>query len=586
MRRPRCPFPTVATVAVATLAALATAVAVAAPARRGSAPPPSRSAPPTTFVESVDVTVVNIDVYVTDNQGHPVTDLTREDFEVRVDGKKVEISNFSAVASPRGHAPGPSSTGQAGTSSGEMGAAAGPPGDPTAAAPEPAPDSATDPSPLQLAVLIDNFNTRPNNRKRVMGQLREFLETELADGDLVMVVSFDGSVNVHQAFTPDRGRVAHALDLVEALPSQGLLADADQRSGLDSARAVLDGTNPVDDGISCAALLEPAIEQYAQATTARVQRTLSALERLVGAMAGLEGRKALLYVSDGLQIRPAADLAYAVADFCSDSAVDLKLQSYDRTADFQRLNAAANAARVTFYPLLSAGTEIYASAEGRGFQDAMALMAGETGGVPLLNVTRVAPALEPVLSDAESHYSLGYTPKQAGTGEEHRIDVAVRRKGVRVRHRQSYLDKPAEERVADRLRSTLWLNGGENPLEVRIDSPGEPTPAEEKGTFRVPVRLGIPIRNLTLLPGDGVHAGRLTVYFTVEAGGTGQAPVRRVEVPFHIPDDRLEEARGQLFGYPLGLVLPAGEHRVGVAVRDEVGQTASYLAYSVKVKGP
>ncbi|RMH20012.1 MAG: hypothetical protein D6696_09145, partial [Acidobacteria bacterium] len=40
------------------------------------------------------------DVYVTDKSGRPVSGLSREDFELRVDGRPVEITNFLAVAAP------------------------------------------------------------------------------------------------------------------------------------------------------------------------------------------------------------------------------------------------------------------------------------------------------------------------------------------------------------------------------------------------------------------------------------------------------------------------------------------------------
>jgi len=49
---------------------------------------------PETFGETIDVRVVNVDVWVTDRDGNPVTGLTADDFEVREDGRPVELSNF------------------------------------------------------------------------------------------------------------------------------------------------------------------------------------------------------------------------------------------------------------------------------------------------------------------------------------------------------------------------------------------------------------------------------------------------------------------------------------------------------------
>jgi len=54
-----------------------------------------------TYVETVDVTVVNLDVYVTDKKGVPITGLTRDDFEIFENGRPVAISNFFAVEDRR-----------------------------------------------------------------------------------------------------------------------------------------------------------------------------------------------------------------------------------------------------------------------------------------------------------------------------------------------------------------------------------------------------------------------------------------------------------------------------------------------------
>ena len=51
-----------------------------------------------TFFESIDVNVVNVEVYVTDRDGKRIHGLTRDDFQVFEDGKPVEISNFYAVS--------------------------------------------------------------------------------------------------------------------------------------------------------------------------------------------------------------------------------------------------------------------------------------------------------------------------------------------------------------------------------------------------------------------------------------------------------------------------------------------------------
>ena len=61
-------------------------------------PPPS---PEGDFFESIDVNVVNVDVYVTDKKGNRIHGLKKEDFELYEDKKLVAITNFYAVEEGR-----------------------------------------------------------------------------------------------------------------------------------------------------------------------------------------------------------------------------------------------------------------------------------------------------------------------------------------------------------------------------------------------------------------------------------------------------------------------------------------------------
>src|SRR5580765_799562 len=61
--------------------------------------------PPPVFKESVEVRAMDLDVSVTDSQGRPVSDLTRGDFTIRVDGKPVPIDYFARVDEGSIHSP-------------------------------------------------------------------------------------------------------------------------------------------------------------------------------------------------------------------------------------------------------------------------------------------------------------------------------------------------------------------------------------------------------------------------------------------------------------------------------------------------
>src|SRR5918995_5759626 len=53
-----------------------------------------------TFTDEIEVSLVNLEVVVTDKKGKSVSGLRREDFQVLEDGKPVEITNFYAETGP------------------------------------------------------------------------------------------------------------------------------------------------------------------------------------------------------------------------------------------------------------------------------------------------------------------------------------------------------------------------------------------------------------------------------------------------------------------------------------------------------
>ena len=106
-------------------------------------------------------------------------------------------------------------------------------------------------------------------------------------------------------------------------------------------------------------------------------------------------------------------------------------------------------------------------------QDSLQLLADDTGGRSILDANDFLPDLARMREDLASFYSLGFTPAHTGDGREHRLEVRVKRPGLRLRYRQSYRDKPAIEKVVDRTLAALFYGIEDNPLEIAIEI-GEP----------------------------------------------------------------------------------------------------------------
>ena len=152
-----------------------------------------------TYVETVDVTVVNLDVYVTDKKGEPITGLSRDDFEIFENGRPVAISNFFAVEDrkPVGDAP------RAAAAEPEAPVVPGMPREEQFALP--------DDQKLSLVIYVDNFNIRPFNRNRVFRRLRDFLVEKVSTHDQVMLVTYDRSLHMRHDFTSDPTLIASQL---------------------------------------------------------------------------------------------------------------------------------------------------------------------------------------------------------------------------------------------------------------------------------------------------------------------------------------------------------------------------------------
>jgi hypothetical protein len=79
---------------------LATVLGLSAlgPPARPEAPSPQ---PAPRFSETIEVNVVDLDVYVEDKSGVPVTDLELDDFQVIENGKKVKLGNLVRYGAAR-----------------------------------------------------------------------------------------------------------------------------------------------------------------------------------------------------------------------------------------------------------------------------------------------------------------------------------------------------------------------------------------------------------------------------------------------------------------------------------------------------
>lgn len=589
---------------------------------------PPASAQEAAFDEVIDVEVVNVDVYVTDKKGRPVTGLGRGDFELRADGEEVEITNFYAVEDGRRLA-------------GEAPEVAGV----TATRSQAALEGGGE--PVYLVVYIDNLHLGQFTRNRALEDVRAFLRERVRHGDQVMLVTFDNGVKVRLPFTAERGRVESALDEIIAEPGFGHLRER-QREQVLADMMVLSDASRHNRALGapktrCPIQMGEMAKRYAEQVYGEVHASVTTLTEFVDTLAALPGRKALLHVSDGLPLQPGAEVFEFLYDYCDQRGQDmiydaeaaeglipeevalnkpfaaqntpqadsthlgtayqpqeagLDASRFQTGSLFDELTARANANRVTFFTLetygprsfsrTSAATDQVRTTSRRAdqvrqasLQDSLFTMAERTGGQAILDTIDFAPALERVAQDLDTYYSLGYRLPKSEVGRSVNVEVDVRRSGARVRYRKSLRSRSLAEDLAGRTQAALVHGLADNPLGVGIEI-GEVLPMDE-GVNLVPIRLHIPLGRIALVAGDHEQLGHLTLYLAARDREERLAPVRTTQVPIHIPEAEVATAREQLYTYEIKMLMRAGEHAVAVGVHDDYGAVGSFMTENVKV---
>ncbi len=549
--------------------------------------------PASVFIDRVDVNVVNVEVFVTDKGGRRVADLTVDDFEIFEDDRPVEISNFYAVA--------------------RQGVEAGFAEDRALVTdqPPPARPELPDDQQLSLLVYVDNFNLRPASRNRVLNQMNGFLEDRIDQGDRVMLVTYNGRVDVIAPFSQDRQLLLDGVRKVRKMSGSRQLKEAERREAIRTMNRAIDSIT--DEGAALSTALDTA-HAYIQGAQEDLEQSLRALRNTTRSLAGLPGRKAILYVSDGLAQNPGQDLYdHMVALFPRNSAfrgrkvdVPLEITDYYQPEFFQNLVADANAHQVTIYTLdaggsaaaggmlfsaetetlgaVGAGTADLDSLREANLKSRMIDVAERTGGVAIRSTLNFDGALARVGDDFDSFYSLGYRSPRGGDDNYHRIEVRVKRPGLTVRHRAGYVDKPEEQRVADRTLSSLLLEVEKNPMEIGIDF--GPTVKTGRNEFVLPIIIRIPVRDLALLPQGEMEQGQLRIFLAVRDEKGGISDLHEFPLPISFPADQLESVRGSAeIAYRTNLRLGKGTPKVAVGVWDELSGAESFVHKRVLVDG-
>jgi VWFA-related protein len=532
-----------------------------------------------TFHESVGVSLVQVPVYVTGRDGKPIRGLSASEFELDDEGARQQIIALDVVDLRRNRV--------------EPG---GPPTLPVAGR-------------RHFLFLFDLSFASPNETTRSRDAALQFVGKGLEPEDLAAVatVSSEQGVRLLLTFTSDRRQ------MVEAIRSVGLPSVTDaardplafafrtpgdpQRSRMYIAEQTESG-NQLDTFSTAriySMLAQKTADQYAEG---RVQRQLHGMGALARALDAVDGRKTIIYFSEGFDARLlVGNMARKSEDNEADNEAMLHGQFWQTDVDKRYANPALQGtlsatlaifrrSDCTIYPIDIAGLRTDGDAQfgeiGRRGEESLFQIANETGGFVLRNANDLASGLDRIAEETSLTYILAYKPtKTLGPDRYHRLRVRVRVKGARVSARAGYYESKTF--------------GAMSALERALAAADVITHEKRESAFPIEV-LGIPLTGQPLSPVSIVIempveelAGRasadrlpvgLYVYVTDDNGQLADYFTRRVSLDLTKQGENSKRGR---FSYSSACHLLPGNYRIRAFVRNEADGRFAFRVVPLKV---
>ncbi len=395
--------------------------------------PPAPAALPAGVRAAVEVTAMDLDVVAT-KDGQPVTDLTKADFVVRVDGKPVPVDYFARIEAGTVHGP-----------------------DLATASPDLVLDTLkTDGGdtyvPRQFLVYFDDERLLPFERKPVIEGLRDFF-TRLSPSDRASIVSYNGGTRVLVPFTNSKEELLDGLLRLEKASPRGLSWEAQYQQTIRELRVTRGSTR------------SSIIRSWSSQAAVRERSSLDELSRSVSALAARSGKRTLLLVTNGYEWFPGQTLSQAFGPSLTQQF------EYQIGDELEKVIAEANSSGITIQVFDAKGLTVDSDSSERlapavnpffktqNFRDSMAALAADTGGTLVENRNVFKGELDRVYRDASSYYSVGVTLSGLPGASARKVDVRTTRPGVVVKARTGFVARTADQAAVDRVEMALLTPG-------------------------------------------------------------------------------------------------------------------------------
>ncbi len=538
-----------------------------------------RAQDPVPYVEVMEVGLTNVDVVVTDRDGNPVTGLKPADFEVYESGKRQEISHFSEVGSK-------------GTSAMLL-AEGGVPRETPAA-----------PIVRKFIFYIDDSSLSLENRRTIFPAVRKFLATNLRAGDQAMLVTWNRELKVRKRWTANLAAIDAALETLAGEVSSAAYLQGEKQRAERLISKMDEEANETGSVLRPQWLeLENAARSYAEAYRNDLTHSTNALVRLLGSLAGVEGKKVLVFATDSLPTLAGAELfehlenirnaslltetSYLREGAYSGSKIT-NLSRYNVQPMIDTLARAANATGVTVYGLNPKGlggpasgkteqqmpraSNVEFAASEQAFAG-ITILSNRTGGMALVGAPAEL-ALERLGRDLNAYYSLGYRSTPS-VSPERKVEVQAKRAGLHVRARTDVYYRSLEREMADRVIANHLQILPANELGVSLEADRVVSDGLRP---LLPVRVVIPVDMLTLLPdGKGGVTGGFSVFTCTSDGSGTTSGVNVQKHALNFNAEQAEQMKGRRIGFSIQVPLEQGRHQISVGVIDHVSHEQGFV---------
>ncbi len=451
---------------------------------RAQAPRGGQGSPTVTF--QVEVDYVDVDAVVTDERGNFVRDLGRDDFELLEDGKPVKIDTFSVVEIPVERYDRAAFGGRSA-----------------------ADDVRSNRSTLAgrfYVIVLDDMGTSPLRSPYVIKAARQFVEQHFASNDTAAVVYTSGRRDRAQEFTSDRRLLLTSIDKFMGTKLRSSTLDKldgyYMEKALAEGRAAQNNGEPVDRNAGPFSRGEGYPNRsYDMNDMERGQRALGVLGQIKSYaefLANVRGRrKAMVLFSEGIDYptndmfgaHDATTVLGAMQDAVAAAArANVNIFTVDPrglvglTSEYIELNqSTADLFNVSARdPRYGMQPQTALLAEMRLTQDSLRTLSEETGGLASIDTNSFSTAFNRIVEANSLYYMLGYyPPNHPSDGRFHKIEVRLKRPGLRVVARRGYasprardLSNRERQRVErERLARTRGADQTSSELREMLDSP-------------------------------------------------------------------------------------------------------------------